>query len=266
MKYRLHPLRHGDVRTFGDPQGKLKSFKTLLNILVQKQVPILESKNISFGVPLYQLEAFYWRAQDTPLFKPSGEKLRCKPIYHMGIHYLLGQKYGFPLKGYPLFVLLCEAMASMAEFYFFLESFREYGQKSFHKDLLQRLKPSATDILESERKANKYIRDLVDNHVLDPHKAYKESVLEMYRLYEYLFKTAMDRINGKETGIPEVYAMARKLKFGPLCYSFAMGNNILYALANAGPYSSPKDKALVKDCLSLHARSRDFSEFVSLLS
>ena len=223
---------------------KNASFKYILNfVLLQKPRVVVVSAETK--AILGMVDKFYWRPEDLYFYRINDAKISCNNIIHAGIHYLLAMRYGSKQKDRPSFVLLCEALASLAEYYFKLESFLVVGLDKTLENYISRLISTGTTYFDRSKSGSKVMK-IFNESLENPYHAFREATIEMHGFYLYMYDISIQRQAGRSFKIENFLERALGLKYGPVIYDYDLSNNILFAM-NCAKKSNPEDLALVNE-------------------
>ena len=243
------------LRRFREP-----SFNLLLNHLKLNRF-VLRTDYGQMSQVVTTFQKFYWRASHRVLTPVSTHGFRIDPleIVHAGIHHAFSQRYGAQLNKMPQMTLLAESLASTADIYFMFVYYSKHGadhpvSKVKITHFLQRALASGFDEKEFYAQFNSGLKD--------PFSAYRQNVLNMFRVCMLLYKSSMRPKASSFFLDPRLRVQIRAAGYGPFQAPFDYGTFVLYTRAYCGTASSKRDRDATKDCLRLLSDSENFEAFL----
>jgi hypothetical protein len=215
-------------------------------------------------------EKFYWRPTELDVFQEPRTRKKSLPqlnLVHAATHHLLVSAFDPRLQGRPRFTLLCEAMASMMDFYWVLASVAAHGRiaKGMTEGLVGQFRKDALANFGKQRGSVEVLLGLINEGATSPYGAYVAGVREMFGVYEALFAAAQARKRGERTDIGELHGRLSAGKFAPVIFTFDLSNNVLFTLAYCDETSDATDHADVAEAFSLLESSASLTDFLSAL-
>jgi hypothetical protein len=243
-----------------------REFNDLLDYIRRQDFPIHQVRGEN-PVFFRKADLMLWRPQNLYLFaaKRGPRKLISQhDIFHPAIHHLLVSKFGHKLHGRPQLTLLCEAIATAAEFYFMLQNINREGiRKTEQMNFQEYVKGHMELENKSAALSRRAVQHAIKRSINEPFKSFQKAVFEGFAFYQDAFELACRR--HKTFDFKALQRLCRPGKYGFIFSRYMWSVNVNYCLAYCGSTSSVEDKKLVKRCLNLLVDSSDFSEFLDLL-
>lgn len=204
-----------------------------------------------------------WRPGNPYFYRMTNDRVSSNGIYHVGMHWMLDRRFGPRLTGRTGFILLCEAMASLTEYYFCLELHRMFGAIPAVTRYGSKVLATAAEVHGA--RAGRHVLALMRSRSeRASFTRYREAVLEMHSFYRYVIGEAARVDRGQRLDVERLRKETRARRYGTLFHSYALGNNVLFALQKSRGEDAA-GRATLRAALEVLRAARSFSELVELL-